>query len=40
VLRTAGRPNSGVIVDTLHFDRSFSSIDDLRSVPGEWLHYW
>ena len=39
VLRAAGRPNSGVIVDTLHFDRSFSSIDDLRSVPGEWLHY-
>jgi sugar phosphate isomerase/epimerase len=39
-LRAAGRPNSGVIVDTLHFDRSFSRIDDLKGLPGEWLHYW
>jgi sugar phosphate isomerase/epimerase len=40
VLHAVGRPNSGVIVDTLHFDRAFSTVDELRSLPREWLHYW
>ena len=34
------RPNAGVLVDALHFDRSKSSIDELARIPAAWLHYW
>ncbi|MFK4538435.1 sugar phosphate isomerase/epimerase [Bradyrhizobium ottawaense] len=46
-LRTALRlvsdlahPAAGILVDALHFDRSRSSLADLRSIPTDRLHYW
>jgi sugar phosphate isomerase/epimerase len=39
VLRAAGQPNAGILVDLLHFARSSSSIDQLRSLPPEWFHF-
>jgi len=39
VLRGAGRPNSGVLVDTLHFSRSRVPLAELDAVPREWFHY-
>ena len=35
----ANRPNGGVMIDTLHFDRSLSSADDLRAMPARWFRY-
>jgi sugar phosphate isomerase/epimerase len=34
------RPGAGILVDALHFDRSQSSLADLRAIPGQRLHYW
>ena len=31
---------AGILVDALHFDRSQSSLADLRTVPAQRLHYW
>jgi len=39
VLRTVNRPNAGILVDILHFDRSNSSIAELRQLPPEWFRY-
>jgi sugar phosphate isomerase/epimerase/4-hydroxyphenylpyruvate dioxygenase-like putative hemolysin len=39
VLRAAGQPNAGMLVDLLHFARSGSSIADLRELPAEWFHF-
>ena len=39
VLRAADQPNAGLLIDTLHFARSRSSVDDLRTLPPEWFHY-
>ncbi|RZT07587.1 4-hydroxyphenylpyruvate dioxygenase-like putative hemolysin [Kribbella sp. VKM Ac-2569] len=39
VLRTAARPNAGILVDLLHFARSNSSVDELRDLPPEWFHF-
>lgn len=39
IVAAAGRPNGGVLVDTLHFARSDSQLDELEAVPREWLHY-
>jgi sugar phosphate isomerase/epimerase len=33
VVEATGRPDVGILVDTLHFDRSYSSIADLGRVP-------
>jgi sugar phosphate isomerase/epimerase len=33
-------PAAGVLVDALHFDRSQSSLADLRTIPAHRLHYW
>jgi sugar phosphate isomerase/epimerase len=33
-------PAAGVLVDALHFDRSQSSLADLRAIPAKQLHYW
>jgi sugar phosphate isomerase/epimerase len=40
VVRAAARPNAGILIDALHFDRSNSTISDIDAVPREWLHYW
>jgi len=39
VLRAAGQPNAGILVDLLHFARSGSSVSDLRELPAEWFHF-
>ncbi|GIF23330.1 sugar phosphate isomerase/epimerase/4-hydroxyphenylpyruvate dioxygenase-like putative hemolysin [Actinoplanes tereljensis] len=39
VLREAGQPNAGILIDLLHFARSGSSIADLRQLPAEWFHF-
>lgn len=35
----ANRRNCGVLIDTLHFDRSSSSPEDLRAMPAQWFKY-
>jgi len=40
VVRGAAQPNGGILVDALHFDRSLSRVEDIGTVPVEWLHYW
>lgn len=39
VLRAVDRSNAGILVDTLHFDRSNSSIAELQQLPPEWFRY-
>ena len=39
VLRTVNRPNAGILVDMLHFDRSNSSTADLRTLPRRWFRF-
>ena len=39
VLHGARRPNSGLLVDAIHFYRAGQRVEDLTSVPREFLHY-
>lgn len=40
IVDNAGRPaNAGILVDALHFGRSTSTLDDIRAIPRELLHY-
>ncbi|MCW5652641.1 TIM barrel protein [Hydrogenophaga sp.] len=40
VIRNAGQPaNAGILVDALHFGRSHTTLDDIRAIPRELLHY-
>ncbi|GAA4089391.1 TIM barrel protein [Nonomuraea soli] len=39
VLRAAGQPNAGMLIDLLHFARSGSSLEELRALPREWFHF-
>jgi sugar phosphate isomerase/epimerase len=39
IIAAANQPNAGILVDTLHFDRSRSRLEDLRNVPREWFHF-
>jgi sugar phosphate isomerase/epimerase len=39
VLQEAGQSNAGILVDTLHFARSGSSLEDLKRLPREWFRY-
>jgi sugar phosphate isomerase/epimerase len=39
VLREVNQPNAGILVDTLHFARSGSSLEDLKKLPREWFRY-
>lgn len=39
VLRETNQPNAGMLIDTLHFARSGSSLEDLRRMPREWFRY-
>ena len=39
VVSQADRPNAGILVDALHFDRSGSRLEQLRDIPRQWLHY-
>lgn len=40
VINAAGRPgNAGILVDALHVARSGTTLDDIRAIPRELLHY-
>jgi sugar phosphate isomerase/epimerase len=39
VLAQATHSNIGILVDAIHWDRSDATLDDLRAVPAEYLHY-
>lgn len=36
----ADRPNAGVLLDALHFDRSGGCVEDIAATPPDLLHYW
>ena len=39
-IRNAGMPsNAGILVDALHFGRSSTTLDDIRTIPRQLLHY-
>ena len=40
IIRNAGTPaNAGILVDALHVGRSTTTLDDIRAIPRELLHY-
>ncbi len=39
VVRRSGRGNAGLLVDTLHFHRSRTSLEELRALPRNWFHF-
>ncbi|MBF4694287.1 sugar phosphate isomerase/epimerase family protein [Fusibacter ferrireducens] len=39
VIETVKAPNSGIMVDTLHFNRSRVQIEALKKVPKEYFHF-
>ncbi len=40
IVHAAARPNGGVLLDALHFDRSNSRIDDIARIPSGAMNYW
>lgn len=39
VLAGADRPNSGIVIDPIHFDRSGERLADAEGIPRKWFHY-
>jgi len=39
IVRTAGRPNCGILIDTLYFHLSQVSLKDVAVLPREWFHF-
>ncbi len=39
VIARAGRPNAGVLIDPIHFDRAGNTAADITSVPPQEFHY-
>lgn len=39
IVEQADGPGRSVLVDTLHAGRSATTLDDLRAIPREWIHY-
>jgi sugar phosphate isomerase/epimerase len=39
IVAQADGPARSVLVDTLHAGRSATTLDDLRAIPPEWIHY-
>lgn len=39
IIERADGPSRSLLVDTLHTGRSATSLDDLRAIPSEWIHY-
>jgi len=39
IVKEARRPNAGIVVDTLHFDRCHAELEKLSSLPREWFHF-
>lgn len=39
LLRTVNQDNAGIMIDTLHFNRSRVALEELDEVPREWFHF-
>lgn len=39
ILAAADRPNCGILLDPIHFDRAGWPIEEIPSIRKEWLHY-
>lgn len=39
VVSAVNHPACGILIDTLHFARSNSRIEEIKALPREWLHY-
>jgi sugar phosphate isomerase/epimerase len=40
IISNAGKPsNAGILVDALHFGRSYTTLEDIRAIPRDLLHY-
>jgi sugar phosphate isomerase/epimerase len=39
LVRASGRPNGGLVIDSLHFSRAGCGLDELDQWPREWFHY-
>jgi len=39
IVRTADRPNGGILIDLLHMGRSGSTLEELRALPREWFRF-
>lgn len=39
VLRTANRPNAGLMIDMHHFHRALDKPEELTKLPKEWFHF-
>lgn len=39
LVRGAGRPNGGVLIDTLHLQRSSGTAADIAALPAAWFRY-
>lgn len=39
LLEAVDRPNSGICIDTLHFDRSECAVEEIEDLPGRWFHF-
>jgi sugar phosphate isomerase/epimerase len=39
IVRTANRPNGGILIDTLYFHYSRTGLDELEVLPREWLNF-
>lgn len=39
IVTRTGQENGGILVDALHAARSATSLEDLRAIPGNFLHY-
>ncbi len=39
VIRGSGRSNCGLMIDTLHYDRSRANPADMDSLPRDWFHF-
>ncbi|MBV1789759.1 sugar phosphate isomerase/epimerase [Marinobacterium sp. D7] len=39
IVASINRPNAGVLIDAIHFDRSHSLVSDIQRIPVEQLHY-
>jgi sugar phosphate isomerase/epimerase len=39
ILQKTSAPNAGILLDPIHFFRTSSTLEEVRSMPREWLHY-
>ena len=39
LIRSAGCDNAGLMIDTLHFDRSGTRLEELDALPHQWLRF-